>query len=112
MAVVAPQNFRLFIGPQLSMLMSAKQEKTSGSVKDAFEKSNWELRYGAGYNRDRVTLQLYFLRGFTDINKDPSVKWKTQSIQLSIGYLLFNYQGAAGKRKTKDNLIPEHRVID
>ena len=110
MAVVAPENFRFFAGPQLSILHSAETKGTD--ITNTFEKMNWGMRFGAGYERRRILIQLHFSNGFTDIQKGPD-EYKTRGFQISLGYMLFtNYTVDATKEKTEDDIIPSHRVID
>jgi hypothetical protein len=121
MAVVAPENFRFFLGPQISFLSA---EKTDTSGMDPGKKAMWSLkpkdymwsvRFGAGYERRRLLLQLHFVNGITNILKGSDVDVKARTFQLSLGYLLFsNYgrlEGSKDKKK-EDDLIPSHRVID
>jgi hypothetical protein len=110
MAVVAPENFRFYAGPQISFLNSAETRGTD--ITPSFEKINWAVRFGAGYERRRVLLQLHFVNGVTDIYKGEE-EFKTRGFQISLGYMLFsNYTLDTGKEKKEDDLIPSHRVID
>jgi hypothetical protein len=114
MAVVSPQSFRFFMGPQVSFLTSAYADKEN--VKSAFHNTSWSLRYGIGYNRGDILLQLHLINGITDIYKDQGTKlvWKNNSFQLSLGYRFLNRNKPSVKsqRKKKEDGIPDHRVID
>jgi hypothetical protein len=83
-------------------------------VTDLFEKTNWSVRFGAGYERRRILLQLHFVNGITDVLKDEALKYRTRTFQISLGYLIFsNYGILQGKDKKKeDDIVPSHRVID
>jgi hypothetical protein len=114
MAVVSPQSFRFFAGPQVSFLTSAYADKQN--VKSAFHNTSWSLRYGVGYNRGDLLLQLHLINGLTDIYKDqgPKIVWKNNSFQISLGYRLLNRNKPTLKsqRKKVEDGIPDHRVID
>jgi len=113
MVVVAPENFRFFLGPQISFLNSAKQGGTS--VTDFYEKTNWSIRFGAGYERRRILLQLHFVNGLTDINKSDDFEYRTRTFQINLGYMIFSnfgiLQGKKAKKK-EDDIVPSHRVIE
>jgi hypothetical protein len=114
MGVVSPQSFRFFFGPQVSFLTSAYADKQD--VKSAFHNTSWSLRYGVGYNRGDLLLQLHLINGLTDIYKDqgPKIVWRNNSFQLSLGYRLLNRNKPTLKsqRKKVEDGIPDHRVID
>jgi hypothetical protein len=122
MAVVAPENFRFFLGPQLSFVTSSEQADTAGmepARKDLWklhpEKNIWSVRFGAGYERRRFLLQLHFVNGITGILKDSEKEVKLRSFQINLGYLLFSNYGqleGSKKKKKEDELIPSHRTID
>jgi len=113
LAVVAPENFRFFAGPQISFLNSAKQADTTAT--HLYEKTNWSVRFGAGYERRRILLQLHFVNGITDVIKDKDLEYKTKTFQISLGYMIFSnfgiLQGKKDKKK-EDDIVPSHRVID
>jgi hypothetical protein len=114
MAVISPQSFRFFMGPQVSFLTSAYADKQN--VKSAFHNTSWSLRYGIGYNRGDILLQLHLINGITDIYKDQGAKlvWKNNSFQLSLGYRFLNRNKPSVKsqRKKEKDGIPDHRVIE
>jgi hypothetical protein len=121
MAVVAPENFRFFLGPQISFLSA---EKTDTSGMEVNKKALWSLkpkdymwsiRFGAGYERRRLLIQLHFVNGISNILNESAVDVKIRTFQISLGYLLFSnfgrLEGTKDKKK-EDDLIPSHRVID
>lgn len=112
LAVVAPENFRFFAGPQVSFLSRAEAADTTATK--YFEKTNWSFRFGAGYERRRILLQLHFVNGITNVLKSETLEYRTRTFQISLGYLIFsNYGILQGKDKKKeDDIVPSHRVID
>lgn len=94
--VIQPKNFRAFFGPQLSILSTARTGDFY--VTDAFEKKDWCLRYGVGFEKG-IAVRLIFQNGLKDIFTDPSFKWRSNSITLSLGFLI--------KKFDRSKYIPE-----
>ncbi len=83
--VIRPKNFRFFIGPQISLLRSAKSNDLD--LDDAFEKSDFGIRYGVGTDVHFLSFRVIVQNGITDTFKHPNYKWRSNSISLTVGYL-------------------------
>lgn len=112
MVVVAPDKFRFFLGPQFSILQSAKLDYDKTDYDDYFANTSWSLRFGAGFTVSRFTSQLTFINGLTDIAKDPNVKWRSNALEFSIGLVLMSKNKFMADKEKKESIIPNHRKID
>jgi hypothetical protein len=123
MLVIAPSNLRLFIGPQLSVMTRVMYDGTvmsSEQVSNTFNKTSIGLRYGLGFTTDsNIVVQVHLIAGLSDIYKHPDYKWRNNAWQFAIGYRFYHDQthistssGSKKKGKKKDDIIPEHRVLD
>lgn len=86
------ESLRVYIGPQLSLLTRAKFDADNSrsnikDVKSSFYSTDVGLRLGIGYNsRPGVSARLDYGLGFKDIYRDPNSVWRTNSIEISVGY--------------------------
>ncbi|MBX2971225.1 MAG: PorT family protein [Cyclobacteriaceae bacterium] len=101
-----PGGFKLFAGPQYSILASAKAE--GEDIKRAFETGNLELRYGFAFQANKFGGRLSFINGLTDIYKNPEWRWKNNAYTISITYALVKPKSTA---KSKKSDVP-HRTLD
>jgi hypothetical protein len=124
MLVIAPSNLRLFIGPQLSTMtrvMYDGEVMSSDQVSRNFNKTSLGIRYGLGVTTDsNLVFQVHMISGLSDIYKHPDYKWKNNAWQFAVGYRFYHdytpipvsSPGSNKKSKKKDNLIPDHRMLD
>ncbi|MBL7858733.1 MAG: PorT family protein [Cyclobacteriaceae bacterium] len=119
MLVIAPSNFRLFFGPQLSILTGGKYEEEKVSAADlsqVFNKTTWGFRYGGGIAANGFTVQLHFILGLSDLTKDPNTNWKNNAYQIGVGYRIHSTKTTSApqkvKRNSQEDIIPKHRVLD
>lgn len=124
MVVIAPSNLRLFIGPQLSTMtrvMYDGEVLTSEQVSRNFYRTSLGLRYGLGFTTDtNIVVQVHLVTGLTDVYKHPDYKWRNNAWQFAIGYRFYHdhtyisssSNGSKKKGKKKDDIIPEHRMLD
>jgi hypothetical protein len=102
---VAPSNFRIFAGPQVSFLTKASFE--GADVTESFEQTSYGIRYGFGilFN-SKFTLQVQSMNGLTDIYLGPDTG-RSNSIIISVGYTISNHFDP-GKR----NSAYQHRSLE
>jgi hypothetical protein len=118
------ENLRIYFGPQLSVLTKAKIDyENNGTdlkdIKSTIYSNDIGLRIGIGYvSRIGLSGRLDFTNGFKDVYKDPNVIWKTNSLQIAIGYKYLSdaakqkLRGNSNKNKYNQNITPIHRVIE
>ncbi len=110
------ERIRIYAGPQISLMTKAKLDgDNSGSnyqdIKSYFYGTDIGLRLGIGLaSKVGVSGRIDYSLGFKDINKDPNEIWRTNTIQISIGYKYLNYtaiQGLKnGSQKNSGNKFP------
>ena len=118
--VIAPTNFRLFVGPQLSIMTRVMYEGevlTSDQVSNTFNRTSLGIRYGFGFHTEsNLVLQVSFITGISDIYKHPDYKWRNNAWQFGIGYKLHSdgsgSRVGSGSKKKDDGIIPSHRMLD
>jgi hypothetical protein len=81
----------VFIGPSLSMLMSAKEyvEDASGSIKDSLNTLGFGLVGGVGVQMEKLMFDVRYDMGLSNMAKDApdGMSMKQYAILLSVGYM-------------------------
>ena len=78
----------LQVGPQFGILMDQSSSLTKNG-KDAFTKGDFSMLAGLQLNISKVKLYGRYAIGLNNINEiDNQDKWKSQSIQLGLGFAL------------------------
>lgn len=103
-----PSSICIFFGPQYSALLSAKIEDTD--MKSALKSGSFDLRYGIGVQPPRgIGFKFQFISGLSDILKSTEEKWKSNSINATVLYVVSSAPPKSGKKRNTD--IP-HRSLD
>ncbi|MBX2961412.1 MAG: PorT family protein [Cyclobacteriaceae bacterium] len=100
-------SFRVFAGPQYSILVAAKSEEHD--VKDLFDNGSLELRYGFGFQGKAIGARLSFINGFTAIQVSDYFKWRNNAYTFSVTYALAKSTKTPKSKTSSD--IP-HRTLD
>jgi hypothetical protein len=93
----------------------------SEDVSKIFNRTSLGIRYGLGITTDsNLVIQVHMITGLSDIYKHPDYKWRNNAWQFAIGYRFYHdytpisvsSAGSKKKSKKKDDIIPEHRMLD
>lgn len=105
--VIQPKNFRVFFGPQFSILAGSKLDGQDASV--AIENTDFGIRYGLGVEKRKYSVRLIFQNGFKDVFRDTRYKWRSNAINIAIGYIVLRKHGGSA---TTNDPLKGHRERD
>jgi hypothetical protein len=88
-----PVNFRFMAGPVVSFMLDKEEPVASASqdVKDFrnYKDQAWGIQGGAGVDISKLTLDVRYEAGISNINKTDKYDQKTNLWHLSLGYKIF-----------------------